>query len=483
MPIQMTREEYQTKYGEAPVTKSGTVKDATLTDLESQRAERGSSTFAFSPNDTGLQAGAKALGNVPSSAFNLGKNIFTAIANPIDTAKGVGNAITGGGRSLQRRIQNVAPAVFGESLGENEKADQVFGALKESMVDRYGSLENAQRTATEDPVGFGADVVALFSGASKIPALAPVVSRSANVVNNASKAFKAGVTTKFDDIALTQMTKALDLNPTDTRRIKLPNVYNDEPAKFMLEKGIKGSQESMVTQLDDLRIASKQSVDDGLANLTTPVTGQTIVPAQKTLQVLKETFEGTVGNEEFVSELSKLQQRNSYTLTELNEIKRLAQSQLDVYKSTGVLKDSAKAKGLNNVISELKTVIENEATKQGFPDVKAFNKDTQVAYEISQSLQKRLDVTGKANLPLRDAIIGAGGFATGSLPIAVGVIISRRVLESAGFRTHLANKLSSESPTKVTALQNAINNGNYNEVILYLAPIVNEFETSQQEAQ
>ncbi len=91
------------------------------------------------PTDNPLVAGGKAIVNTPSSLLNLGKSIKDIVMNPIDTVKGIANTAIGG-------VQKLTPGV----QDKEENFDQFTAMLKE----RYGSLENLQRTATNDPFGF-----------------------------------------------------------------------------------------------------------------------------------------------------------------------------------------------------------------------------------------------------------------------------------------------------------------------------------------
>ncbi len=140
-------------------------------------------TFQASPEDNPLKAGLKALGNVPSSLLNLGKSLFSAVTHPINTIKGVGNAFAGG-------IEEGYNALVGEA-GAHNKQTETFDALKKALSDRYGSLENAQRTATNDPVGFGADVFTILEGGAavlgKTAELGNIVSKVATPVVNAGE--------------------------------------------------------------------------------------------------------------------------------------------------------------------------------------------------------------------------------------------------------------------------------------------------------
>lgn len=436
--------------------------------------------FPATSQETPLQAGLKSAGNVPSSGFNFLKNIASAVTNPVDTGKGVFNAITGGGRAIQSQVQKGAEKIgLGNvfKMGENERADETFGALKQSLLNRYGSTEKAERTAIEDPIGFGADVVAILAGTN-------VLSKVDDINTIAKQSILQKTSGMFDDIAVGQMQKAINLNPSDIRKIKEPNIAGKDPANWLLERGFKGSQEQIVSQLNNHSFSSKLQVDEGLKAIITPIPATEALSARNTLQVLKNTFEGTLGNEALVKSLDDLLTKDSYTLSELNDIKRLADNELKIFKTTGALKESATAKGLFNVRDELKTLIENKAAENGFDTVKQLNKETQVAREISDAMSKRLDVESKLpNLGLRDAILATGGFAVDGLGTALGLVISKKVLESPQFRTYLANKLSTAPAGDITRLNEAVANKRYVEVIQYLAPVVNEFEISQKEFQ
>lgn len=447
-----------------------------FTPEEQQSLEETGAMFPAKTGEGPVKAGIKSALNIPTSAIGLGRNILSAVFNPIDTAKGVFGAVKGGGEKFGREI--IEKTRFADRLPKESQEEQTFNALAQHLKDRFGSLEAIQRTATNDPVGFGADIVPILQGVR----VASAGSKVTQVAEEVSQAMKQPIKSRLNDAAVNQMEKAINLNPSDTRRIQRPNVAGQNPSEWLVERGFQGSQKSIVQQLDDYRFETKSAVDDGLEALTEVVPLERAGSAVQTLEILKDVFQGTVGNEGLVARLDELLQKDSLTLTEMNEIKRLAQAELDVFKSTGALKEGAKAKGLNNVVSDLKTSIETEAARQGFNDVKALNKETQVSKEISDSIQKRLDVQNKLPaIGLRDGIIAVGGFATGNPLIGAGLIIGKKTLESSQFRTALAQKLATENPVRITELEKAIEQHNYAEIIQYLAPLVNEFEEGTQE--
>jgi hypothetical protein len=131
-----------------------------VVDLDKKSAEQNLSLFPSTTGEGGASAGLKSLGNVPSSAINLGKSIYDVVRHPIQTLKGIGNVALG-------TAQQLIP-------GEQSK-EVYFDAAKDYVKERYGSLESLQRTATNDPLGFGTDVLTLITG-------------GAGLLNKASKA-------------------------------------------------------------------------------------------------------------------------------------------------------------------------------------------------------------------------------------------------------------------------------------------------------
>lgn len=137
-------------------------------------------TFRAIGTETPAQAGLKATGNLPTSAYNFGKNIVKAVANPIDTTLAVGNAVRGVG---QKAINTVIGGAFGkDAIGVKENSGtQSVDAILKTYKDRYGSLDNALKTAIEDPFGVGADLLTVIQGG------AAVAGKTAQVNNVLSK--------------------------------------------------------------------------------------------------------------------------------------------------------------------------------------------------------------------------------------------------------------------------------------------------------
>lgn len=95
----------------------------------------------------------EAISNIPSSAFEFGKNIVQPILHPIKTAKALGKVAAGGlGKGA-------------EALGMTPTSPEnvaVFDSVIDMFKKRYGGAEELKETIATDPVGFAADVAAVL---------------------------------------------------------------------------------------------------------------------------------------------------------------------------------------------------------------------------------------------------------------------------------------------------------------------------------
>jgi len=95
-----------------------------------------------------------------------------------------------------------------------------------------------------------------------------------------------------------------------------------------------------------------------------------------------------------------------------------------------------------------------EELERVIPDFPVADTNKKIAiYAKAQKLMN--DVINKASknelLPFKDAVIGTGGVMTGDPATSLGLIISRRIIESVPFKTYVANVLTS---TKTQSLEN-----------------------------
>ena len=98
---------------------------------------------------TARQVAGQAVTNIPSSALQYGKDIFTAVTDPIGTAKSIGELGLG----------IIQLAIPGEQASEQQAK-----AVGQYFANRYGGMENLKKTIATDPVGFLGDASVLLTG-------------------------------------------------------------------------------------------------------------------------------------------------------------------------------------------------------------------------------------------------------------------------------------------------------------------------------
>jgi len=122
--------------------------------------------------------------NVLTSGAGLLAGVGEAILHPIQTVQNIGGTAVGG-------LEKVA--------GQNTENTQKFDNLVNFFKDRYGSIDNLEKTLYNDPVGVAADISTLFGGAglaakglkvaadaSKLGEVGNVLGKTGSVLNKAS---------------------------------------------------------------------------------------------------------------------------------------------------------------------------------------------------------------------------------------------------------------------------------------------------------
>ena len=119
----------------------------------------------------------KAASNMPSSLFDVAKNIYEAVSHPVETAKAVGNVALGVGQKL--------------ILGEQPEEKNV-DALVEFYSKRYGGTDKIRETIEKDPAGFLVDLSTVLGGAGGATKLAATASKTAGLANTGERLATAG---------------------------------------------------------------------------------------------------------------------------------------------------------------------------------------------------------------------------------------------------------------------------------------------------
>lgn len=439
------------------------------------------------------------LGNVVKSGANAIGGLVSAVAHPIQTAKNLGNLGLG-----------VAEKFIPGEQGQEKYANAVGQLYKQ----RYGGLKNIGETLYNDPVGAAIDASALLSGGGAIvgkvgrlseASRAAELAKGAGLAENSleaqmiaegakgtSLASKAGelassagqaidplrlagkavgrvispITTRLGAIPEKFLATELQLNPSDVRRIALGNVAGESPYAWLKKNNIFGSRDNIIKQLGDISKESKQAVDTSLSSVKTLYSAEQVPRVEQTLKYITSKFGDTIGNEDVLAKTQEMlskAQAGQLTLTDVNEVKRLIDDTLGVYKRSGAVGDTVAAKGLANVRNEIKTFIEDEAAKNGITNIKELNKRTQVAEEIRRSaLKKELGQQGNRILSLTDMITISGFSAASGVDGGFGMLAAKRILESSAVKSFIARRIAKWTTKSLNDAEEAVKSGTPN---------------------
>ncbi|MBI2640728.1 MAG: hypothetical protein HYW91_02495 [Candidatus Sungbacteria bacterium] len=117
------------------------------------------------------------LKNIPKSAGRFVGDLFSAVAHPIQTVKGLGTVGVGA-------VEKLIP-------GE-QKHEKAADAVGQFFKERYGGVEAIKKTLYEDPVGALADISTLFTGGGALATKAGQLSKVSKLAKAGRIASRAG---------------------------------------------------------------------------------------------------------------------------------------------------------------------------------------------------------------------------------------------------------------------------------------------------
>lgn len=449
--------------GFRPITVNGPRKETSAENIYG-------ANFRYSPSDTPFISAVKTAGNLPSSAASLVKGVADVGMNPLRTILGVNKIVAGGAQKL----------IPGE-----QKYEQDFGKFTSFLKDRYGSLENLQKTSTEDPVGFATDILGIVTGGATIAGKAAQTSRALSTVARTATAPVAQTAAKAGDIVSGTtkfgVSQATGLNPeTITQLVKNPEAFKaaSQENRVTLAKEVASALDERLSDLSDLgkeyeviranpavvqvpaetipKVLNKYGVKlDGGGKIVTSPESRPLSPADRSaLQEFIDNYgkEQTLSSNAFLntrealSNLSKYEQGKTALPQQIARDLRSEYDQLGKSQISGLKElDSAFApeksllkevrKDIFKPSGELKDgAINRIANLTGKGKEIVLNRIKQVVPDIEQRIRivKAVeDIENASGLKIgtytRTGTIGAGvvGLATGNIPAIVFSIIAQ----------------------------------------------------------
>jgi len=440
--------------------------------------------------------------NVPESLKEFGKSIWTSVSNPNQTIESVSDIYFGG-------LFQLIP----DSIIEPEKLEKVkdqrqkFDAIIDFFKERYGSKEKVLETFERDPVGVLSDISVFFTGggtaaakggllASKLPVTAKTAAIIAKVSGKTGEALRAigeitdvvkltgkiswktinktkrinkalGIDKFFSEKVAQIGTPGLKLTPTQARNIS-KNTFGVPPGEVIASWGITGDLPQVKAQLIQRAKITYDLVNQELAKIPGNFRNQN---TQNILAELSNKFRKLPDDEsrkivKRSQELFKKHSKNGLTLTEFNEVKRMANGLLDIFNKSGGVKSGLKAKSLNNMRSSVQKFIEKKADEFGAPDIKMLNRETKFAQDLQRMIDGNMLASYAKSSSLLNKFFIGGGLAGGIaywnpsiLFVGLGLSGANKLIQSTKFRTKLAQAIAKRTFAEQKALFTAIETG------------------------
>lgn len=386
-------------------------KDQRLADTEQESAESAMAVFPAKTGESPIKAGLKAAGNLPSSAFNLGKSLYDLVRHPIQTAGNLKDVGTAGIDELVERA--------GGDLTDDPEIEGMKSALKSELVKRYGSLDALQRTATNDPFAFGADIVGLLSGATiarKIPKVAQLADKVVEPLSDLRTAARTAVGDTIAASAEKSVSKAL--NPTKENMKVMTQQIAPELAK---RKKVAFTSSGLEQKFADEAYVAGEAIDEAWAQLP--------ADAVEDVRPIVQAIEDSKNN--FIVEDTIIEPNAWKAADDLQKIILEASKGEDYIPSQSLRRIRQiwdefidKSRGFTRDLSDQdKLAIKREATdairkvlSEAHPDIAALNKEYTLwrkAEQVMSETNKRNTARGAGNL--RTDVSAVGGGAVGSV--------------------------------------------------------------------
>lgn len=412
-------------------------------------------------------------------------HVSNAIVSPITQApivkqigEKISNAIQKGGDALS----NLYTPEFKASLAN--LSDEEFRQATQPLQ----NLVNAGNIANN---------ILLAKGGAKTAELATDMSRqtATKAVDLAQKGAE-GIGNVADTIATTakevvpsidrvvneQVSKALELTPTDIKNIELST--GNVLGRFMADENLIGKNAKTTTKLlSDFFKTNYNAVRSEIEKVTDIYKPSEVPRFKQALNELKSQVQGVAGQESKLSEVNNLLGKKSVTLGDVQNVKELIDNLYSLYKNTGDVKAGVAKQGVSNIRSEIKSFIEQQVKEKTGADISQLNNKVATAKGILDA-QKNRSTSGilKSNIKMGDlGIFGAGSFI-GSPLFGLALLAGKKIIETPAMRFRVAKFLDGISDARKLKIQERMAKGDLPDEIAKIAEIdKNQYSVSKYE--
>jgi len=140
----------------------------------------------------------------------------------------------------------------------------------------------------------------------------------------------------------------------------------------MIQRNLKGTPEKIAKGAAKIAEESKMVVDKALASSTT---AHRVKEANMILNETIKKLDGVAGFADDVNTYKSLV-KDTHTLSELNQIKRIADKEYSIYKASSEVKDQLSAESMHRLRKAVRKEIEVQASGEGLGNIRMMNNET-----------------------------------------------------------------------------------------------------------
>lgn len=222
--------------------------------------------------------------------------------------------------------------------------------------------------------------------------------------------------------------------------------------QYLIQNKIIGSPSQMADDLLQRSKMARQAKLDAIAGVTGKYKDESI---SKFANTLKKQIKGVPGLETInskVDDVISAINSDGATLSQIDDLKTTFDNFLGkkIYGANGSVKDMATAQGLANLRSDVKTFVENAASKAGVTNIKQLNQDVAIGRMLGDMIKSGEFGGGNSLARLSDFVVagsfggltGGGDWQTVLRNAGIG-LIGGKILLNPTMRAKIANVLSS----------------------------------------
>lgn len=328
--------------------------------------------FPYTQGDNPLVAGAKAVGNLPSSIYGFGKGIADMVFHPVQTLQNLGGVAIGGIEELTH--------------SPSDQNTQTFDSFVNALKQRYGSVNALTNTAVNDPFGFGADIAGILEGGAGAAGLTDELHNIGSRVGQSALTPIMGATDKLSPIKSVLDTQAIE-SAARLGTSELPaSAQNASPTAALFEalasKGLGGqgivdraatAASSLIDSADSIVSAAGGTEDLASA-------GQTLAEGLNSF-IKKYRQETNAIYDSFASKAGDLTAQTSHTVDAINAI-------LDNKERIGDTTDSSVFQNMLDALTGKKTSA--KTTKGALPLIDAGASGGKPTFTTLKQMRTRL---------------------------------------------------------------------------------------------